>query len=959
MFSISLTSGSLAHRFRVAAALLAAIAVVLTALSSWWFISQQQARASLALVQNDADYNATLVKSILDAIHARMTEVAESSIIASGLVDSAGKEIYLTPYLRGIQRINGIPVHILFTDFEGKAIAENHYDKGQFNQTHIDWLKQRLESGAESAIIVPGPQGPEVMAVKLLIYSRTKTPEGALLYKFSLRDVEPHMAAKLLWHGKPLPQHNSSDTVVTKQVNVPAVFQPLGFQVMASDALHPGFRITPQYVVIFLIAGGLAVIVLLIGSRFALVLTGDLRRLETFSSSVVEHGFGTRRAEVSGSIEVASLARSINHMLDRLFEQHNQLHEESRKLKQLANTIPQLAWIADPDGAVHWYNDRWYQYTGTTPEQMQGAGWERVYDPESLPWIIERWNAAITSGQAFELTFPIRAANGKFRTFFTSVAPLRDAAGNIVQWFGTNTDVTQLEEAEKAVRESADRLREGLKAGRMVVWDWNFLTDDMRVSDNAVDVFGVNPVKGSTFWDMVHPEDELSLRKAFDHAIAHHAQCENVIRMLHAENQFMIWVEVRGTVICDHAGNPYLMRGISLDVTERKRAEEELRAADRRKDEFLAMLAHELRNPLAPISTAAQILKLVKVEDTRILKMSEIIARQVEHMTGLVDDLLDVSRVTRGLITLDKVPLVLTEVITDAIEQVKPLMDAKSHHLTVHMPAEPVRVMGDQTRLVQVITNILNNAGKYTPDGGEIQLDTTVRDGQVILSIRDNGAGIPVELLPHIFDLFTQAERTPDRSQGGLGLGLALVKSLAELHGGKVMAFSEGPGKGSKFIVCLPLMEDVGAAGESRNQTALKSAPQQKLRLLIVDDNVDAADSLALLLEDDGHSVMVEYDAASALARARREAPEVLVLDIGLPDMDGYELARQMRLLPQTADSVIIALTGYGHDHDRERSRAAGFDYHFLKPVDFAVLTALLGTVTSPAKNFADSAARE
>jgi len=371
------------------------------------------------------------------------------------------------------------------------------------------------------------------------------------------------------------------------------------------------------------------------------------------------------------------------------------------------------------------------------------------------------------------------------------------------------------------------------------------------------------------------------------------------------------------------------------DVTERKLIEDELRAANRQKDQFLAMLAHELRNPLAPIMTAAQLLKLGRHDPQSVANASEIIARQAAHMTDLVNDLLDVSRVTRGLVTLEKEELDVNVIVSAAVEQVRPLVDARRHALTLQLSGQPAHVTGDRTRLVQVISNILNNAAKYTAPGGRIVLAVTV-DGEgdrVDVTVSDNGVGIAPEVLPYIFDLFTQAERTPDRSQGGLGIGLALVKSLIVLHGGTVRARSAGIGQGSEFSVCLPCLAappacrpaDPGDGGQ---------AGASPLRVMVVDDNADAAQMLAALLEVQGHAVSVEYDAHGALARARRERPDVLLLDIGLPDMDGYELARRLRAQPENAGATLVALTGYGQSQDREEARLAGFDHYLVKPAD-------------------------
>ncbi|KFI06726.1 ATP-binding protein [Massilia sp. BSC265] len=378
------------------------------------------------------------------------------------------------------------------------------------------------------------------------------------------------------------------------------------------------------------------------------------------------------------------------------------------------------------------------------------------------------------------------------------------------------------------------------------------------------------------------------------------------------------------------------------DVTMRKRVEDELRAANRQKDQFLAMLAHELRNPLAPITTAAQLLQRGTLDPQRARHASDIIVRQAEHMTDLVNDLLDVSRVTRGLAEIEKEDLDVVAIVHGAVEQVRPLLDMRRHELKLALSEQALHVSGDRARLVQVVSNILNNAAKYTPPGGRIVLRVTSEGGEAVVAVCDNGQGIEPQMLPYIFDLFTQAERTPDRSQGGLGIGLALVKSLVALHGGRVAAHSAGPNKGSEFVVRLPLLSDAAA---HEPQQPDHHVGEGAVRVLVVDDNADAAQMLATLLEAHGHVVSVEYDGTGGLARALRERPEVMLLDIGLPDMDGHELARRLRASPDTANAMLIALTGYGQSDDRERARQAGFDRHLVKPADLSELLRILAEV--------------
>jgi signal transduction histidine kinase len=363
------------------------------------------------------------------------------------------------------------------------------------------------------------------------------------------------------------------------------------------------------------------------------------------------------------------------------------------------------------------------------------------------------------------------------------------------------------------------------------------------------------------------------------------------------------------------------------------------------KDQFLAMLGHELRNPLAPISTAAQLLRLKAGDASRVRYASDVITRQVDHMNSLLGDMLDVSRVTRGLVKLAIGPVDLKAVLERAVEQTHALVDMKHHQLDVVLPGTSVVVQGDQTRLIQIFANLLNNAAKYTPPYGRICLEAQTGDGVVQVSVRDNGEGIAPTLLPRVFDLFSQGERTPDRSQGGLGLGLALVRSLVYLHGGKVAVDSAGPGKGSTFSVVLPWVP--GTAAPDTAPAEHQPALAQGLNVMLVDDNIDGAVTLSLLLrEGGGHKVTTYYDARAALEWAATDAPDVFILDIGLPDMTGYELARRLRQYPECANAIFIALTGYGQSQDRDRARAAGFDFHVAKPADPPQILELLGKIT-------------
>jgi signal transduction histidine kinase len=387
-------------------------------------------------------------------------------------------------------------------------------------------------------------------------------------------------------------------------------------------------------------------------------------------------------------------------------------------------------------------------------------------------------------------------------------------------------------------------------------------------------------------------------------------------------------------------------RTAELEASTARQTElaEQLRQADRRKDEFLALLAHELRNPLAPVRNAVTIMRMKNSEDPELAWCRDVIERQANQLTRLDDDHLDVSRITRGKIKLRLEPLDLATVLEAAVETSRPLIDAHKHELRVTLPKDRVRIEGDLTRLTQVIANLLNNAAKYQNEGGRIELTASCERGEAVISVKDQGVGIAPEMLAQAFDLFSQGERAPDRAQGGLGIGLSLVKNLVEMHGGSVSGVSGGVGKGSEFVVRLPC---VAAEPDALRELATDSAMTKAvhpLRVLVVDDSTDAAESLAKLLRLAGHEVLVAHDGPEALVIAEAERPAVMLLDIGLPGMDGYEVCRRIRQQGRS-DARIIAVTGYGQERDRERSRDAGFDSHAVKPVDPSELMKLVSGI--------------
>jgi signal transduction histidine kinase len=397
-------------------------------------------------------------------------------------------------------------------------------------------------------------------------------------------------------------------------------------------------------------------------------------------------------------------------------------------------------------------------------------------------------------------------------------------------------------------------------------------------------------------------------------------------------------------------------RSLQTEVTERARVELALKEADRHKDEFLAMLAHELRNPLAPIHNAVQLMHRTSVTDPLLSWSRDVIGRQLAHLTRLVDDLLDVSRITRGKINLNKEVIQLDTLVARTVETVQPSLEERGHTLSVEIPTGILAILGDPTRLMQAIGNVLSNAAKYTEPGGRITLSAAQVGSEVEIRVRDNGIGIPADLLPMIFNLFTQLDSTSGLSQSGLGIGLALVQRLVEMHGGSVTAHSDGLGRGSEFLIRLPLF--IRETAETDRQLDTLSALEQPMtnaegtartqrRILVADDNNDALESLATLLQLSGHEVYTAANGAVALESAEQHRPEVVLLDIGMPKLDGYEVARRIRSQPWGRRITLVALTGWGQDSDRRRSQEAGFDSHLVKPLDLDKLTELLAALPS------------
>ena len=634
------------------------------------------------------------------------------------------------------------------------------------------------------------------------------------------------------------------------------------------------------------------------------------------------------------------------------------LRESEEKLRLLADTIPQLAWTARPDGHIFWYNRRWYEYTGTTPEQMEGWGWQSVHDPATLPDVLERWRGSIATGEPFDMVFPLKGADGRFRPFLTRVNPLRDEQGRILYWFGTNTDVSEQQRAAEASRflsAASAALAAvvdyestlGKVAGLAVPHFADWCAVDMAGEGGALERLAVAhadpervrlaeelhrryPPRPDDPFGPPHvlrtgrPEMAADLTDEMLAALAQDADHLRLLRELRMRSYISVPVLVRGrplgvvTFVSSESGRSYGPGEMALaqDLAHRAAVAidnsllyQQLRDADRRKDEFLATLAHELRNPLAPIRNALQILKMPRVDAKTVERSRDMMERQLHHLVRLVDDLLDVSRVMRGKIELRRERVELATVVARAVETVQPLIEAQRHELSVSLPPESLPLDADPVRLAQVVGNLLTNAAKYTEPGGHIWLTAAREGGEAVLRIRDDGIGIAPDVLPHVFELFVQVDHAATRSQGGLGIGLTLVKNLCEMHGGSVEARSAGLGEGSEFVVRLPLSAHgddhaLGRATEPDAPPAFSFGPPAAGRGRQPGRRRQPRHAAANCKATRSGS---PTSGPAALETTKTYTPDVVFLDIGMPGMDGYEVARRMRRQPGLEKVVLAA----------------------------------------------------
>lgn len=624
------------------------------------------------------------------------------------------------------------------------------------------------------------------------------------------------------------------------------------------------------------------------------------------------------------------------------------------EIEAVYRTAPVGLCVLDSELRFLRINERLAEINGLPVESHLGRTVAEVL-PELWPALEGPMRRVLETGEpalGLEIHGQTPARPGVDRVWVESWYPLRSAEGQIVGINIVAEEITERKEAEEALRASEARFRELADSMPQIVWtasaDGRLDYCNRRWSQFT----GLPTSEGvdNHWWELIHPDDLNRTKAAWAETVKHGIAYQIVHRLRRADGAYP-WLLTRAVAVHDPSGRPSRWYGTATDIDEQKGVEAALHEADRRKDEFLAMLAHELRNPLAAVRNAAGLLFQPSLAADRREWAVGVIDRQVTHLARLLEDLLDVARLLRGKITLRRQRLDAAELLARAVDLARPLAESKKQSLSLSIQRRPLLIEADPTRIEQVLQNLLANAVKYTDPGGSIELSAAREGDHVVLRVADNGVGIEDSLLPHLFELFTQAEQSIDRAEGGLGIGLHLVRKLVELHGGTVSATSAGPGKGSEFSVKLPAARPLGELGgsvDSEDPSGEWPGRMPRTRVLVVDDNVDTAQSLCWLLEASGYQTRAAYDGLTALREAVNFAPRVVLLDLGLPRLDGYEVASRLRRDPATSDMILVAVSGYGREEDRRRSCDSGFDHHLVKPVALDTLLSLLSGLSTP-----------
>ena len=622
------------------------------------------------------------------------------------------------------------------------------------------------------------------------------------------------------------------------------------------------------------------------------------------------------------------------------------LANSEQRFRAAVDAVQGILLTNTADGQMRGEQPGWAALTGQSFDEYQGLGWSNAVHPEDAQRTVAAWLAAVRDRRLFVFAHRVRRHDGQWRMFSIRGIPIVNVDGTVQEWVGVHTDITDQRESERQFAtlanampqlvwtERADRTRQYFNRG------WYDYTGF------AADV----PPSTEVWARVIHPEDEPRAAARWSHCRNTGEPYEIEFRLRRHDGVYH-WFLARAVADVDAQGRVVQWFGTCTDINNTKHIEQSLRRtelalreADRRKDVFLAVLSHELRSPLAPIRNAASLLEKSNLDSDILHRSQLIIGRQVQHMAALLDDLLDMSRITRGVFTLKKQYVDLRGLLSEAVEAARPHIERKQHILRTEWPRESVEIEADPVRIVQIVSNLLTNAAKYTDPGGDILLHAQVESNRLVISVRDSGIGIAPEMLGKVFDMFSQVESQQERSEGGLGIGLALVKGLVELHGGHIEARSKGVERGSEFIVSMPCLHvPTTSLAPLRSPNPGASHQNQSKQILVADDNRDGAESLAMLLRMSGHEVWVAHTGTDALAMAAQRRPQIAILDIGMPGLSGYDIARRLRHEAWGERMILIAVTGWGQDTDRRKSKAAGFDHHLTKPVDINALEQLFG----------------
>jgi PAS domain S-box-containing protein len=664
-----------------------------------------------------------------------------------------------------------------------------------------------------------------------------------------------------------------------------------------------------------------------------------------------ERHFDSEDARLAGSL--ARFAGAAVQTLDRIKQskqaeesQRNlacQLEQQSRVFNTTLSSLSDFAYTFDCAGRFVYSNDALLRLLGLSLEEIKGKTFFELPYPADLAEQLHRQiQQVIETGEKLVDETPYLSPTGVAGYYEYIFSPVIGDSGTIEFVVGSTRDITERRRVQEELRKTQQRLEATLAAGEVATWMWDIKNDRVTADRNLAHLFGVSAEDAANgpiaaYLTSIHPDDRTAVSESIGQALKVHTPFEATYRVRNAAGEYRT-VIARGRPEYDAEDQPIGLPGVIVDITQLRELQEErsqlvasLQEADRKKDDFIALLAHELRNPLAPIRNGLQVLRLAGDDQAVATESREMMERQLTHMVRLIDDLLDISRISRNKMELRRARVSLEDVLNSAIETASPVIEESRHELTKSLGLCPIYLDADLTRLAQVFSNLLTNAAKYTPAGGKISITVKQIGGRIAVSVQDTGIGIPAESLKDIFNMFSQVDRSVERATGGLGIGLALVKGLVEMHGGNVEATSAGEGKGSTVTVSLPVAPPETVVDTLASHLEKRLGPKQ--RVLVVDDNRDGAQSLAMLLRLSGNEVRTAFDGEQAAAEAEQFRPDLILMDVGMPRLNGYEATKRIRDEPWGNHIRIIALTGWGQEDDKERSREAGCDGHLVKPV--------------------------